>query len=148
MTAHTAQQTADRIVSFVRERGGALFHEIVADIGDEARGEGTLQLMKNVVLWTGVSELFVEAFQLALPKLEPRRANPKFYAVFSDEDGFPNLPIVPVEDWQKEIQYETPMWLPLVFFFDPSRANTKVVMQETSDPNQIPTGFVEPFVKA
>jgi len=112
----TAQQMADRIVDFVRQRGGALFHEIVDDIGDEARGEGTLQLMANVVLWTQVSEVFVEAFQLALPKLEVRRANPKFYAVFSDEDGFPNLPIVPPEDWQKEIQYEAPMWLPLVFF--------------------------------
>jgi len=112
----TAQQMADQIVDFVRQRGGALFHEIVADIGDEARGEGTLQLMANVVLWTGVSEMFVEAFQLALPRLEPHRANPAFYAVFSDDDGFPNLPIVPVEDWQKEISYITPMWLPLVFF--------------------------------
>ncbi len=112
----TVQQMANQIVSFVQDRGGALFHEIVDDIGDEARGEGTLQLMANVVLWTQVSEAFVEAFQLALPKLEVRRANPKFYAVFSDYDGFPNLPIVPPEDWQKEIQYETPMWLPLVFF--------------------------------
>ena len=42
------------------------------------------------------------------------------------EDGFPNLPIVPAADWQKEVSYENPVWLPLVMFVKEVRTDGTV----------------------
>lgn len=115
----TAEEMRSKIVDFVTTNGGALFYEIIDNVGVEARGNYIVSLAdrKNVVLWTGVSQVFVEALHLAFSDLEYHRANPIMYAYFSDEVGFPNFPIVSMDAWSKnELDFSEPHWLPLVFF--------------------------------
>ncbi len=110
---------AAQIVDFVRSRGGSLFHEIVQHIGTEAVGTGHLHFLNypNVVLWANVSKSFVDAINMAFPLLEFRRANPVMYVYFSDDVGYPCLPVVSAKDYANgTLDFEEKRWLPLVFF--------------------------------
>lgn len=101
----------------VRE-GGALFFQLVESIGSEARGRTvlTLPVFQNVILWVNVSDTFAEAVNQVLPEFDIHRANPMMYAYFSEDDGYPALPIVTPVQWRdRDLNFDKPHWLPLVF---------------------------------
>lgn len=135
-----AQLMSNLIVGFVDFRGGALFHEIVSEVGSPAFGEATLCWPNpNVVLWTNVSEMFIEAMNLAWPRLDHLRANPVAYAFFSEELGYPGLQIVTAEEWAgKKLDFDKPRWLPLVFFVQKS-GNARDNMRGSAPWLDVPT---------
>lgn len=111
----TSSYMADELVRFVDSNGGSLMHQLVDHV--EGSGVGTLHFIEwspKVVLWTNVSEKFVEAFSLAYPRLEMRRCNPLMYAAFADE--WPSLPIVTSAEFATRPVYDSLHWLPAVFF--------------------------------
>jgi hypothetical protein len=135
-----AEQMRSKIVELVTTNGGALFHEIMDEVGIEGQGNYIVSLAdhQSTVLWTGVSQIFVEAFSLALQDLEMKRANPIMYAYFSDEVGFPNFPVVSADAWAKnELDFPTPHWLPLVFFRkqgEQNESDTKTAVDSNTSP--------------
>jgi hypothetical protein len=109
----TPQQMADDMVNYVNNKQGALICELVEWVGGS--GHGVLAFEGNVVLWKEVSLDFVEAFKLALPRIELHRANPMSIAFFSDNLGFPRLPVVTAEEWHNKVVFDKPHWLPTLF---------------------------------
>lgn len=117
----TEQQMAKKIVECVKQRPGATFIEIIAACGPDATdtddhvmtmGEGG-----NIILWRGTSDLFVKAFALAKPNLEPC-VQPQQLVLMNylfDGTSIP-APLLDEEYLQEhgtDIQEER--WLPMVF---------------------------------
>lgn len=107
----TVEQMSERIVKTVRDIGGGVsFVEIVNAIGEEANGD--LQIGwpdLNVQLWFGVSDDFIDAFNLAKQHIYP---HPSEFMVYMMDGAVPNMPIAK----QLKKRYKEPHWLPVVFW--------------------------------
>src|SRR5579884_3253270 len=85
---------------------GASISDLVESCGAQAKGDLTLEFQQNLVLWSGVSDLFVQAFKLALPRISMAALPP---ILVLTEPKRLALPIA------KHIRsYGTPRWLPVV----------------------------------
>jgi len=107
------------ILDVLDHQGGAFLHEILAVIGSTAMGDQAIALASHpsVLLWTGVSQEFVDAFSEVYDQLEIRRADPSMIAFFSDDLGFPKLPVVSARACAAgELDYDHPRWLPVLLF--------------------------------
>lgn len=107
----TVEEMSQRIVDVVRNIGGGVsFVEIVDAIGGEA--EGDLQLGwedLNVVLWSGVSETFINALSLAKQHIYPHASD---FMVYMMDGAVPDMPVAK----QLKKPYKEPHWLPVVFW--------------------------------
>lgn len=61
----TVEDMSQQMVAFVAMHDRISFTELVEACGSEARGDLTLELRPNLVLWSGVSQVFSDAFTLA-----------------------------------------------------------------------------------
>jgi hypothetical protein len=110
----TIAEMSERMVRKVGSLGsGVTFIEMVNAVGDEAKGDYELALPHlNVVLWSGVSAGFIDAFALAAPRIYPSQSH---FFVYAFDGGFPNLPVAK----QLKKPYKKPHWFPLVFSSHP-----------------------------
>jgi hypothetical protein len=68
----TAQEMSEKIVEAVARHGrgaGVAVCELVDVCGADAKGDRSLEFRKNLTLWSGVSEIFLQAFWIAYPLL-------------------------------------------------------------------------------
>jgi hypothetical protein len=103
----TAEEMRDRIIARVfTDRNRASISDLVESCGPEAKGNLTLEFQDNLVLWCGVSDLFSEAFKLALAQIDiavlPR------ILIFTE----PKRLALPIAIHVRA--YRTPRWLPVV----------------------------------
>lgn len=103
----TPQEMAAKIVQHVAGNPGTSFVELFDELGADARGDGWLTTTKNknVILWTGISETFRQALNLAMAELEMDPCNVLVYLM--DGATLP-LPLV-----KRNHPYRKPHWLPV-----------------------------------
>jgi len=90
---------------------GITFVELMKAAGPEAAGEYAIynDRFPNIIWWCGVSQQFVDAFNLLRPDLEIHSCSPLAYHI----DGCVlNMPLA-----NSARQYKEPHWLPLYFNF-------------------------------
>jgi hypothetical protein len=103
----TVAEMRNKIVSTVSSGDYVSFAELMQACGGEARGDLTMELKDNLVLWSGVSQLFNDAFKLSLESIEPKPTTPLTYLI----DGMSlNLPVA-----KTNRAYKHPHWLPVTF---------------------------------
>jgi hypothetical protein len=86
------EEMATKIVESVRSYGGLSFAELVDILGEEARGDRVLSLPNspNVLFWSGVSVVFIDALNIVKDQLTPDPCSPILYMM----DGcVPTLPL-------------------------------------------------------
>ena len=105
----TEEQMADRIVEFVRDRPAASFPEIMAAVGPEAKGEFEWSIAPNTILWVGLSEKIIKAFQMVKDRVRP---HPSGALVYLMDGAALTLPIAKSLTKQG---YKKPHWFPVVF---------------------------------
>jgi len=117
----TVDEMAECIVRTVNNMGGGVtFAEIVNAIGSEANGDRQLgRLDLNVVLWSGVSEAFVDAFTLAKSRIYPVQTQ---FLVYAMDGALLNLPIAK----QLNKPYKKTHWLPVVFSSRPAKQGKRL----------------------
>jgi hypothetical protein len=107
----TVEEMSQRIVAAVRDIGGGVsFVEIVSAVGEEAKGDlriGWPEL--NVQLWFGVSEDFINAFNLAKQHIYPHSSD---FMVYMMDGAVPDMPVAK----QLRKRYKEPHWLPVVWW--------------------------------
>jgi len=107
----TAQEMSDKIVARIsgdRRGVGVSVCELLDHCGQDARGELTLELQPNLVLWSRVSDVFGDAFKLALSRIDMQVLPP---ILVLTEPRLLDLPIA------KGIRpYKAPRWLPVALF--------------------------------
>jgi hypothetical protein len=111
----TAQAMSDQIVAAVTaDHKGVGVIELVRLCGAEAKGERALEFQHNLILANGVSDLFVEAMRLALPRVNMAVLPP---ILVHTEPMYLGLPIA------KQVRpYKTPRWLPVILLAKGSRS--------------------------
>src|SRR5262245_65092617 len=106
----TTEQMADAIVEAVRVRGyGVSFVELQDAIGDESRGDLAWEIVPNVVIWSGMSEQFLDALKLTRHRIEPTPTSRLVYLC----DGAV-LPYPLAKQLSKK-GYKKPHWCPVAF---------------------------------
>jgi len=105
----TPQEMSEKIVQCVREKGGTSFVELMRAVGPEAEGDISMEAPPgyNIVWWSGMSETFVDALELARSYIEPTPTSVLVYAI---DGGMLGLPIV-----KQARRYKKPHWVPMVF---------------------------------
>lgn len=107
----TATEMNSKILAEVKRFPYSSFVGIHDACGEEARGNFCIEYLPNLVLWSGVSEKFVEAFKMALAQLEVFPTQALVYHV----DG--RVPMMPIA---KSIRaFRHPRWLPTSFCLKP-----------------------------
>ena len=105
----TVEEMSERIVEFVAHRSGASFPEIIGELGPEAEGDLQWSIAPNTILWVGLSEKFVKAFQLAKPIVRPHPADPLVYLMDGAALQLPIAKRIRKEGYKRE------HWFPVVF---------------------------------
>jgi hypothetical protein len=103
----TAREMADAMLEKVRDYDHVSFAELSNLFGDDAKGNHVLEIFPNVVLWSDVSEQFVEACKLMRPEVEMTPASPLVYMI---DGGALRLPIAKNPTKRG---YKKPHWLPV-----------------------------------
>jgi hypothetical protein len=106
----TTEEMAEKIFETVVMLGpGCSFVEIQQHCGEEARGDFQFSLpgYQNVILWAGVSEMFVTALHSIREKLHLR---PTGFLVYAMDGEMLRMPIA-----KTFRAYKAPRWLPVVF---------------------------------
>lgn len=116
MTAATAS-LADECLDYIRAEGTVTFHALcgwlsrhgVDPYGD---GDGQLEAGENVILWTGISEAFVEFAIRIRDRTEPAECGPEAALAYLWE-GAP-IPALPQATGHGlKHGYKTPHWAPM-----------------------------------
>jgi hypothetical protein len=105
----TTEEMSEKIVDFVAHRSGASFPEIIGALGPEAEGDGQWAIAPNTILWVGLSEKFVRAFELVKAKVRPFPADPIVYLMDGAALQMPIAKSIRKEGYKQE------RWLPVVF---------------------------------
>jgi hypothetical protein len=115
-TAEQLQALVDPALHWLRARPGATFVELgrwLATQGVETRGTWALEPLPNVILWAGMSEDYLDFFELIRRRLDFRPLDPMTaLLVYSCDGGMLSLPIakrVPKSG------YKEPHWVPVTF---------------------------------
>lgn len=103
-----AEEMSAKIVALVGEQGHPTFVGLMEVCGPEAKGSLSLEYRGNLVLWSGVSQLFVHAFSLSLSRIEPHPTSALTYYI----DGCAPIGL-PVAKSIRE--FKNPRWLPVTF---------------------------------
>jgi hypothetical protein len=98
----------EKILTYVRERRYVSFVELERFLGGEMSGDFNLFKGDNVVLWSGVSERFAEAFA-SLVETGQVRLVPTSPLVYLIDGKALRLPLV-----KGRYRYKKPHWLPVV----------------------------------
>jgi hypothetical protein len=109
----TVEEMAQRMLQIIKDSPATTFVEIVNACGAEARGEFMLTFpgFKNAVLWTGVSEKFVQAWNLIRRKTTCSPSNQMVYVM---DGGTLGLPIM--KNNIKSLNFKKPTWCPVVIY--------------------------------
>ncbi|MGA3189603.1 MAG: hypothetical protein ABSF22_21060 [Bryobacteraceae bacterium] len=107
--AMDSKEMAVAILEIVRSRRNVSFAEIVNMIGDDARGDVAWEAAPNIVLWTGMSQSLVHAFEILKDKIEPHPTSVLIYLM----DGAALR--LPVAKRLPRAGYKQPRWLPVAF---------------------------------
>ena len=101
----TREEMAAQILELVEKWQPTTFHELVKKLGKEAKGEqmATMPNRPNLVLWDGVSDLFIDALNILHDKLFIVSTSELIYMM---DGGVLNLPI-----WSK-LNHKKPHWVP------------------------------------
>lgn len=96
-----------RIVLFVHSRPTATFAELTQHLGEAASGDCNMCLgpHKNLVLWSDVSDLFINAFNAIKPMLFEE---PSHFMVYAMDGQVLTLPIA------TRLDHNEPHWVPMV----------------------------------
>ena len=105
----TVEEMSERIVECVANRSAASFPEIIGEIGPEAEGDFQWTIAPNTILWIGLSDTFVKAFQLVKDRVRPHPADPLVYLHDGAALDLPIAKTVPKDGYKSE------RWLPVVF---------------------------------
>jgi hypothetical protein len=110
----TVEEMAERIFQTIKGYGPACsFKEMQDRCGDEANGDLDLVLSDerpNTILWTGVSQMFADAFFSLRGKIE---IHPSCELIYMMDGAFLRLPVAKRPSRTKD--YKTPHWAPVVF---------------------------------
>lgn len=107
----TLQEMIERIIQTIgsdKRGGGVSLSELVEACGAEAKGDRDLEYRKNLLLWRGVSEIFLNAFWKAYPRLRIKPLPEELIGA-----GVRWLPL-PLAAAIRE--YKRPHWLAVVIF--------------------------------
>lgn len=108
----TTQEMANKILEAVQGYGpGASFVDIVNVCGKEAQGDRvmTFPTRDNTVLWDGVSEMFIDAFNLVKSQMAIAPSTVLLYAM----DG--TILDLPIAHRPGKTDYKKPHWYPVTF---------------------------------
>jgi hypothetical protein len=109
----TADEMSGRIVEAVASQPETSFVELLDAIGDEARGALCMvypPLSSNLVLWNGVSDLFIEAMRLAASR-KKIVSRPCPWLVYFADGAMSKLPVA-----TQLRRYRKPHWFPVAFY--------------------------------
>lgn len=109
ITIVTSEPMAKLILQMVTERQTVTFAEIADAIGQDAHGDITWSIAPNIVLWVGLSEALMNAFETLRHQIEPYPTNLLVYL----HDGAALK--LPVAKRVTKKGYKEPHWLPVVF---------------------------------
>lgn len=106
----TTEQMAERLVKYVREYRGVTMAELTGHLGKEAEGDHWLHFpdKPNTVIWTDVSEKFVEAFKLALKSIQVRFSYSTWTVMMYAQDG--KILHLPLAKRITKKDFKTPRW--------------------------------------
>jgi hypothetical protein len=108
----TTQEMADKILKAVQGYGpGASFVDIENVCGEEALGDRlvTIPTRDNTVLWDGVSEKFIDAFNLVKHQIALEGSCALIYVM----DG--KILTLPIAKRPGKKDYKKPRWFPVTF---------------------------------
>lgn len=113
----TVEEMANKILNFVKNQSGVSFVELVRECGDEAEGDYQMTIPghDNLVLWSGISEKFCEAYASVKDRLKTTGLDP-FSAIFvyGYDGGMLRLPFLPDGiSRMEDIDPQTEYWLPV-----------------------------------
>ena len=111
----TPQEMSAHLIAAVAKYEGSSFVDLVKAAGPEGEGALTLERKENLVLWSGVSQMFSDALDLALEKIEYRPTQPLVYHVDGQRLGLPLA--------KYDRPYKRPRWLPVAFYMKKPLAN-------------------------
>ena len=103
---------AERMLEKVRAYGHVSFPELMRSYGEGAEGNFAMTLPErpNTVLWAGMSEAFLDAFDEIGGWIEPA---PAHILVYLADGGLLKMPIA--RRPSKTQDYRRPHWIPLTF---------------------------------
>lgn len=106
----TTQELGDAILRLIEVNGDTTFAEIMKNFGEEAKGDLAWEIAPNIVLWSGMSEKLIAAFELIRDRIEPRVTSVWCYLF---DGAFLQLPIAkkPPRGGYKEQH-----WAPVAFY--------------------------------
>jgi hypothetical protein len=105
----TVQEMSQRILATIDRAGDATMVELQSAVGDESKGEYSFEFAPNVVMWAGMSEMFLAALQSLRPVIEP---HPSSVLCYLYDGGTLRLPLAKRPTRKG---YKTPHWTPVTF---------------------------------
>ena len=105
----TQKEMGEMILRVVDRSGDPTMVEIMNALGPEGQAGLDWMLLPNVVLWSGMSDLAIDAFASIRSLIEPRSAHVLCYAF----DG--QMLRLPLAKRPTKKGYQEPRWLPVRF---------------------------------
>jgi hypothetical protein len=120
----TTEEMTERLIERVRQmKSGVSFVDLVDAIGEEARGEHSIESglpqLKNIVWWSGLSETFIAAFASREFRdvVEPYSCS---VLVYMFDGAMLGLPLA-----KRQRPYKKPHWMPMTFALKKMRGERK-----------------------
>ena len=109
----TTNEMADAMLKRIGTYGSVTFVELRRLFGQEAKGQLSIVLAEypNIVLWTGVSKTFVDAFDFIRSKIRLKSTSELTYLI---DGGILQMPIA-----KKKCDYKEPHWAPVCLNLGP-----------------------------
>ena len=106
----TVEEMTAKIIEFVRGYQPASLVELTRRLGKDAEGDHVLHFPSrpNTVIWTGLSDMFIDAFFAAKTDIWLDITNPMIYMM----DG--GLLDMPIAKRYNKTDYKTEHWVPVV----------------------------------
>lgn len=117
MADGTVETLADKFYQYIKRSGDASFAELSRIAGEEGRGDLAWEIVPNVMLWSGMSQLMIDALRFLRERVEPV---PAHCLVYFCDGAVPQLPIA---KRLPKAGYKTQHWLPVVFRVRPEKRN-------------------------
>jgi hypothetical protein len=127
----TVQKMATRILEAIRYCVNPSFAELLNACGPEGRGDLVVRFpgKENLILWTDVSQLFIDALNLIKPKTEIHKVSELLYLM----DGAVLTLDVPSErlimrTLKRGEDFKKPMWLPVTISLKSELENSETAL--------------------
>jgi hypothetical protein len=87
----TAEEMSEKILGLICAHGDASFAEIMSGLADEAKGNLEWSIAPNVVLWTGMSAVLMDAFRLLRDRIKP---HPTHFLTYYSKSVMLSFPVL------------------------------------------------------